>query len=63
MISLDNTYNAEEVLDFGARAVKGLEGIRSIAAILELKFDGLGLSLLYRNGQLVRALTRGNGLE
>jgi DNA ligase (NAD+) len=75
MISLDNTYNAEEVLDFRGRVMKGLEGVRTtdakgessqraeVAAILELKFDGLGLSLLYREGRLVRALTRGNGFE
>lgn len=63
MISLDNTYNAEEVLEFGKRARNFLGRFDSLASIIELKFDGLGISILYRNGSFVRALTRGNGVE
>jgi DNA ligase (NAD+) len=64
MISLDNTYNAEEVRDFGTRARNYLDSdSEPLASVLELKFDGLGMSVLYRDGAFVRALTRGNWLE
>lgn len=65
MISLDNTYNEEELADFDGRLKRtaGLDATTKIAYAMELKFDGLGLSLTYRNGELVRALTRGNGIE
>lgn len=63
MISLDNTYNAGEVLEFGKRARNFLDRFDPLASIIELKFDGLGISILYRNGSFVRALTRGNGVE
>lgn len=51
MISLDNTYNAQEVIEFGARVKKYLDEEDAdvkFACILELKFDGLGMSVLYR---------------
>lgn len=63
MISLDNTYNVEDILEFGKRARNYLGRQDPLASLLELKFDGLGMSLLYRNGSFVRALTRGNGVE
>ena len=65
MISLDNTYNEEELSDFDGRLKRaaGLEEAAKVAYCMELKFDGLGLSLTYRGGKLVRALTRGNGVE
>jgi DNA ligase (NAD+) len=64
MISLDNTYSSEELRDFGKRARNYLqEEHKKLPCIIELKFDGLGMSLLYKNGSFVRALTRGNGLE
>lgn len=63
MISLDNTYDIEEILEFGKRARNYLGRQDPLACVLELKFDGLGMSLLYRNGEFVRALTRGNGIE
>ena len=63
MISLDNTYDTADILDFGKRAGNILGQDVPLATCLELKFDGLGISILYRNGKLVRALTRGNGVE
>ncbi len=63
MISLDNTYDIAEILEFAQRARNHLGRPDPLACILELKFDGLGMSLLYRDGQFVRALTRGNGIE
>lgn len=63
MISLDNTYDVGEILEFGKRARNYLGRSDPLASILELKFDGLGMSILYRDGRFVRALTRGNGIE
>lgn len=63
MISLDNTYDVADILEFGKRARNYLGRTDPLASILELKFDGLGMSILYRNGVFVRALTRGNGVE
>lgn len=59
MLSLSNTYNIEEVEDFARRASKILDHEFSYSC--ELKFDGTGISLTYRDGQLVQALTRGDG--
>ena len=63
MISLDNTYNEQDLLDFEKR-IRNItkDGIPSLQYAVEVKFDGLGLSLTYREGKLVRALTRGNGI-
>lgn len=63
MISLDNTYNTEDILDFGKRARNILGRDYALPSCSELKFDGLGISILYRGGKLTRALTRGNGVE
>lgn len=105
MISLDNTYDEDDIADFEGRIrnilrqknieIRKNDDIRMktanrneayengtvnedapslnakseiisyfpLAYAMELKFDGLGLSLTYRNGELVRALTRGNGVE
>ena len=61
MLSLANTYNAEEVLDF-ARRVHDLLGHDPEAGFTcELKFDGVAMSLLYQSGKLVRGATRGDG--
>ena len=59
MLSLSNTYNIEEVEDFARKASKILDHEFSYSC--ELKFDGTGISLTYRDGQLVQALTRGDG--
>lgn len=63
MISLDNTYDEADIADFEKRIRNVLKSDEVLAYDMELKFDGLGLSLMYREGKLVRALTRGNGVE
>ena len=63
MISLDNTYDAADLTDFEKRIRNILKSEQPLRYFIELKFDGLGLSLTYREGKLVRALTRGNGIE
>lgn len=63
MISLDNTYDAEDLSDFEKRIRNILKTEEALAYDVELKFDGLGASLTYEGGKLVRALTRGNGRE
>ncbi|MCH8518509.1 NAD-dependent DNA ligase LigA [Candidatus Gracilibacteria bacterium] len=67
MISLDNTYNAEELRDFDARVKKILDKSGSdtdvIDYIIEYKFDGLGIELIYEGGKLIQAITRGDGVE
>jgi DNA ligase (NAD+) len=60
MISLDNTYSAEELEDFDRRA-RELTGRENIDYVAEHKFDGLSMSLVYEGGMLVRGVTRGDG--
>jgi len=60
MQSLDNTYSEEEVADFVQRIQKLLPG-EKIPLTIELKIDGVAISLLYEGGRLVRAATRGDG--
>lgn len=60
MLSLGNTYSEEELLAFDERVVKGL-GHRNFEYFCELKFDGVAISLVYENGKLIRAVTRGDG--
>ncbi len=60
MLSLSNTYSAEELYDFDARVAKGLEG-QEYEYFCELKFDGVAISLWYENGVLQKAVTRGDG--
>ena len=59
MLSLGNTYDISEVEAFADRAEKGIGN--SFTFSCELKFDGTAICLTYRNGKLVRALTRGDG--
>ncbi len=61
MLSLSNTYSKEEIIDFVQRAEQALEK-KSLEWVCELKYDGLAISLLYENGLLKRAVTRGNGI-
>ncbi|MBL7943389.1 MAG: NAD-dependent DNA ligase LigA, partial [Flavobacteriales bacterium] len=64
MLSLSNTYSREEIADWEQRIHKflGDEGIvEEPEYVLELKYDGLAVSLWYRNGNLERGLTRGDG--
>ena len=62
MLSLGNTYNREEVADFWQRVSEGLMGA-PFQICCELKFDGLSISLHYEEGRLVRAVTRGDGVQ
>ncbi|MEP0712503.1 MAG: NAD-dependent DNA ligase LigA, partial [Algoriphagus sp.] len=60
MLSLGNTYSVEELLAFDERIAKGL-GHPNFEYFCEMKFDGVAISLVYENGRLVRAVTRGDG--
>ena len=60
MLSLGNTYSESEVTDFYNR-VKELLGNEEFEICCELKFDGTSISLVYEDGQLIQAVTRGDG--
>ncbi len=60
LLSLENAYNRAELAAWWARVHKGLEG-RPFAVVCELKIDGLSISLVYEDGVLARAATRGDG--
>ncbi|MBD5311198.1 MAG: NAD-dependent DNA ligase LigA [Bacteroides sp.] len=62
MMSLANSYSLEEVDEWFERIRKALEG-EDFAIVGEMKFDGTSISLTYRNGRLVRAVTRGDGTQ
>ncbi len=62
MMSLSNTYSVEEVDEWGSRIDKALGG-EGYNIVGEMKFDGTSISLTYRNGRLVRAVTRGDGTQ
>ena len=62
MLSLANTYNLEEVRSFYQRVSEGLHG-QPFQVCAELKYDGLSISLHYSKGQLVQAVTRGDGIQ
>ncbi len=60
MLSLDNTYNEEELRDW-ERRVHELSGRKDVDYVCELKLDGMSLALIYEDGILVRGVTRGDG--
>ena len=60
MLSLSNTYNYDEVREFWQRLDSG-NG--SLTLDCELKFDGLSIAVVYLNGELSQAITRGDGIE
>lgn len=62
MLSLSNTYNANEVREFYERVRSGLEG-EDFDICCEMKYDGLSISLTYVDGELVQAVTRGDGVR
>lgn len=62
MLSLDNSYNAEDLLDFDRKA-RELSGKSEIEYCVEPKFDGGSISLIYEDDMLVRGATRGDGVE
>lgn len=59
MLSLGNTYSREELEDFDTRIKKTISS--EVEYVLELKYDGVAISLSYEKGKLVRAVTRGDG--
>ena len=60
MLSLDNTYNEEELRAW-ERRVHELSGRKDVDYVCELKLDGMSLALIYEDGKLVRGITRGDG--
>lgn len=61
MLSLGNTYSEEEVREFDER-VRKVVG-EEVAYVCELKFDGVAVGMTYRDGRLVQAVTRGDGVK
>lgn len=62
MLSLGNTYNQQELEEFDAR-VKNSLGIEEVEYVCELKIDGLAISIIYEDGILRQAVTRGDGIQ
>ena len=62
MLSLANTYNREDIEEWYGQVSRGLNG-EPFDVCCELKYDGLSISLTYRNGQMVQAVTRGDGVQ
>jgi DNA ligase (NAD+) len=62
MLSLDNTYNEEELREFEKRIFRQV-GERPMDYVAEPKIDGLSMALHYENGRLVRGVTRGDGVR
>ncbi|EPR70641.1 DNA ligase [Winogradskyella psychrotolerans RS-3] len=61
MYSLDNSYSKEDLLDWETRVKKMVDG--EVSYTCELKYDGASISLTYENGNLLRAVTRGDGVQ
>lgn len=61
MLSLANSYSPEDIIEFDERVRKFLKTEKTIEYFAEPKFDGLSMELVYENGSLVRAITRGDG--
>ena len=61
MLSLENSYNAEDLLDWDRKA-KELSKLNMVEYCVEPKFDGASISLIYENDFLTRAATRGDGV-
>ncbi len=61
MLSLDNSYNAADLVDFDRKA-RDIAGIETIEYCVEPKFDGASISLIYEHDLLVRGITRGDGV-
>lgn len=61
MLSLGNTYNENELVDFDNRIRKLIDV--DFEYVCELKYDGLAIGLTYKNGRLLQAVTRGDGVQ
>ncbi len=62
MLSLDNSYNEDDLLDWDRKAREAAK-LDTIEYCVEPKFDGASISIIYENDQLLRAVTRGDGVE
>ncbi|TKK66425.1 NAD-dependent DNA ligase LigA [Ilyomonas limi] len=62
MLSLENSYDAEDLQDWD-RKVRELSGLDAVEYCVEPKFDGASISLVYEHNQLVRGVTRGDGVQ
>lgn len=62
MLSLANTYNADDVREWYNQVMKGLDD-QPFEVCCEMKYDGLSISLTYEHGKLIRAVTRGDGVQ
>ncbi|HYI08202.1 MAG TPA: NAD-dependent DNA ligase LigA [Thermoanaerobaculia bacterium] len=62
MLSIENTYTLDELRDWHGRVLRGI-GREEVEYVAELKIDGVSISLLYENGELVRGATRGDGVR
>lgn len=63
MMSLENSYNIQDLREFERKVKELVAANEKIEYICEPKFDGSSIALVYENNQLVRAATRGNGIE
>ncbi|MBB6460587.1 NAD-dependent DNA ligase LigA [Flammeovirga kamogawensis] len=61
MLSLSNTYNKEDLIEFNDRILKDLN--TQVDYVCELKYDGVAISLIYEHGALIQAVTRGDGVQ
>ncbi|MGM5631516.1 NAD-dependent DNA ligase LigA [Apibacter raozihei] len=61
MYSLDNSYSFEDIKDWVDRVTKSISD--EVEYVCELKYDGLSISILYENGKIVQAVTRGDGFQ
>ncbi|MBI4849774.1 MAG: NAD-dependent DNA ligase LigA [Nitrospirae bacterium] len=63
MLSLDNAFSHDEVREFDERVKRFLKSDKDVEYTVEPKYDGLAMELTYRNGILIKASTRGDGVE
>lgn len=61
MYSLDNSYDFNDLEDWEKRIIKSID--EPVEFVAELKYDGASISILYENGQLIQAVTRGDGFQ
>lgn len=61
MLSLENSYSIEDIKDWETRLKKLVDG--EVEYVCELKYDGVAIGITYENGELTRAVTRGDGVE
>ncbi|MFQ5662194.1 MAG: NAD-dependent DNA ligase LigA, partial [Candidatus Paceibacteria bacterium] len=63
MLSIENTYSEEELREFDKRIRRILKDVDEIEYVVELKIDGIAITLWYENGVFMRGATRGNGFR